>query len=243
MSNNTNYIKKSKETEEFDDKSVYVATNKVLTFKDVNSITSQHEGPNLPVESLNHCLLSIGMDSAFMFGGWRKVCPSYFPENDACIKEQILLDNTSRQGYLYENGSWSAIEELSPCRHANYAQNKAMCAKRSFDIIIPGYDEELKKPCTAIFNLKNKTWRKLEDESGRKSLKAGIAISIANDTRVLYVGGRDKYGLKLNTVYELIGTDYWKEIPEMALMFTVDANDAYGFFPIHTEYCNSQIKE
>ena len=77
------------------------------------------------------------------------------------------------------------------------------------EIIIPLYETLTKKPCTAIYDIKSKQWKKvLSDE--RSNPHGGHLMSFANNTRILYLGGFDENDIKTETVYELIEDKYWK---------------------------------
>ena len=76
-------------------------------------------------------------------------------------------------------------------------------------IIVPTYDEEEKKPCTAMFDIHDMKWKRVTLDN-RIGPNGGQLLSIANDSKILYLGGFDQNRNKLNTIFELIEDKYWK---------------------------------
>ena len=55
-------------------------------------------------------------------------------------------------------------------------------------------------------------WKSVQFDN-RIGPNGGHLLSIANESRILYLGGFDKNGYKLDTIYELIEDKYWKLWP------------------------------
>ncbi len=75
------------------------------------------------------------------------------------------------------------------------------------------------------------------------ALYGGHAISVANNTRVLYLGGIDANNNELNTIYEF-KSETWIEFQGPKL--PVNVTSRYGpsgvlsYFPMQTEYCSTE---
>ena len=81
-------------------------------------------------------------------------------------------------------------------------------SKNVNEIVIPTFDTKSKKPCTVIFQVEKSAWKTIISDN-RKVTLGGTVLSIANETRILYLGGFDSDGKKSKTIYELIDDSHW----------------------------------
>ncbi len=112
-------------------------------------------------------------------------------------------------------------------------------------VIIPTYDSVNKKRCTAMLNVETLKWKQVQNDDNRLALYGGHAISVANNTRVLYLGGIDENLNELNTIYEFDGEhEIWKEFQGPKLPVNVTSRYApskvLSYFPMQTEYCSTE---
>ena len=221
------------------DRFQFALTNKIAIFEDRKGVITKQKDLELPMANVKHCMLDLGDGRAFMFGGYRLLChgPSYWQ----CLESQINKTD-SREAFIYDNTSWKRVPGLSPCKHPRYSNYMATCTKRRnldhYEVIIPSFDYLAQKRCTAILDLKSLKWSKLRKDVHRSSLYGGVAISVANDTRVLYLGGINANETTLRTVYELV--DYeWVLKPEAELPLPMSIVPApISYFPVHSEHCH-----
>ncbi len=175
-----------------------------------------------------------------MYGGYRKYCAGGKTFTNCSFAEMRKTD--SSEAFVYQNGAWNIIEALSPCRHPDYRLFYSTCAKRrknnGYEIIIPGFDAINKERCTAIFDMETYQWSKLDDDVDRLAVEGGVAVSVANNSRVLYLGGISITLEKLNTVYELVDHERWKLLEDAQLPVSYVEMGPHGsYFPVHIEHC------
>ena len=140
------------------------------------------------------------------------------------------------------------VPELSPCHHTDHRSAiKATCAMRTLgpnqcEVVIPTFDSLRQKRCTAILNLQTLKWQKLTNDETRIALYGGVTISVPNKSRILYLGGFDENGKKLQTIYELFHYDDWKLMNGVKLPHPVTSKHSpLDYFPMHLSHCNSSI--
>ncbi len=176
-----------------------------------------------------------------MFGGYREFCKECHLINGRVAN----ASSQSKDAFIYSNDTWKKVDELSPCedvdfRHVSYAT----CAKRrksgnDYEIVIPTFDFSTMKRCTAILDLQTLKWSTLDEDNDRLAISKGTLISVANETRVLYVGGHTEQRKWINTVYELIAYKKWILRPEAILPndYITGNPHVIPYFPIHLEHC------
>ncbi len=99
------------------------------------------------------------------------------------------------------------------CKHSPI-EYSTKCAIRKTtsngkEVVVPTFDPIANTPCTAIFDIDSSKWKKVVKDE-RKAIIGGHVMSTANQTTVLYLGGFDSNGVKLNTIYELKEGKLWE---------------------------------
>ena len=132
-----------------------------------------------------------------------------FEYPDIPNKETLILD--------VERETWEVISEGPNCGEPPPYSKTSCGVWRSDNIIVPTYDTNTELTCTAILNLKTKTWSKLEHDN-RHQLTSGVIAELADSTQLAYIGGkstdRKKYGKLQRTIYYLVDERKgWEFIP------------------------------
>ena len=204
-------------------------TTTIIAVKEENDTIVQVAAPTMPIKSASHCIIELDRDSVFMYSDDMRP-----HEHEAFI-------------YSFKSDHWKPIPQKSPCKRTKYSWSLTMrpsCAKRrrsdnNLEIIIPSYDFKTHKRCTAILNTSTYQWYKVQMDDTRLAVDFGVAISAANDARILYLGGIDANKTKLNTVYELIEDKEWVLRPEASLPIGSMTNDLMEmtYFPVDIDNC------
>ena len=201
----------------------------------------------LPARRILSCFIPTCNNEMFLFGGYND-SDCFFVRRSKCLQRQLHHYNISRSGFVLRDNEWIPVPEWSPCRYTNHSDtHKATCAMRQLEgqshceVIIPTYDSFNKEPCTAILNMQTLTWTKVESDS-RKALYAGDIISVANNSRILYLGGFNKQKEKLKTIYELTKDNNWKLWKHTELPYKM-ATTAHNldYFPMQLNHCRSNV--
>ncbi len=227
-----------------------IPSKAVYTFAEIRGMTRyKREEFDIPEERLMHCFIPVCNGDIFMYGGYSDT--SCFTSRltsvkAACRESQLLHLNASRTAFILRNGSWFRVPDLSPCRYTNHGDaHKATCAMRRLgssgcEVIIPTFDSVNRKRCTASLDLRTLKWRRLENDVSRKALFGGVALSVANNSRVLYLGGFDEHRRRLKTIHELTSNNVWTLWPDVELPYPVSSKSApLDYFSMQMKHCKS----
>ncbi len=215
-------------------------------FRHEKGFLSKTQNRTLPESRGRHCLIELCDKSEILFyGGYSDPA---FCTSDYCLEEQRTSFNASRSGFIWRKDQWNKLPD-SPCEHSNHARYLATCAiKKSSSgcqVIIPTYDSVNQKRCTAILDIASLTWKEAQNDNNRNALYGGHAISVAENKRVLYLGGLDRNNNELNTIYEFDSElEAWKIFDGPKLPVNVTSRTApteiISYFPMHIEHCNTE---
>ena len=145
----------------------------------------------LPKRMSDHCLINLGNEKFFF--------------HNSFIRNSTYIYNRKSSVWTYVAGSPSCQSE--GWTHAPVTQ----CAlfQNSYVIIPAKNYHDL--PCTDKFNINTLQWEVNQWTDKRVTIAGGTALSIANNTRVLYLGGFvGNTTVRSNRIYEFDMSYGWK---------------------------------